>query len=148
MANNIVNKTNNPLIEVSRKRKNTNQHTKLIINRLFTIEFDCLMNKKYIRKNMAKQMSNDNLMWLIKIEICLISVIFFPLIPSKTATLIRVEIKTAAINNLIIKNVCSFLKGVIEPIIIGNNKIGSLILKSFKPNVVSVAQQMAIMCKK
>ncbi len=148
MANSSVNKTNSPLIEESRKRKNTNQLTKLQINTLIIIELELLKNKKYTRKNIDKQISNDNLMWLIKIEICLISVISFPFKPNKTETLMRVEIKTAAINNSITKNLYLLFNGVIEPIIIGNNKIGSLILRSFNPNVVSVAQHIPAMCKK
>ena len=38
MANSSVNKTNSPLIEESRKRKNTNQLTKLQINSLIIID--------------------------------------------------------------------------------------------------------------
>jgi hypothetical protein len=62
MANSSVNKTNSPLIEESRKRKNTNQLTKLQINTLIIIELELLKNKKYTRKNIDKQISNDNLM--------------------------------------------------------------------------------------
>jgi hypothetical protein len=62
MANSSVSKTNSPLIEESRKRKNTNQLTKLQINTLIIIELELLRNKKYTRKNIDKQISNDNLM--------------------------------------------------------------------------------------